>query len=104
MTLVERATSCVIGWAVGRECGQEAWQAILDGVLSATLYYSDACPTDLALVYAPGIHVVLPNKSQTYRVEGVNAELRHDLARLGRRSRCFSRHLHALSQAVKLFV
>ena len=104
MTLVERATSCVVGWAVGLDCGQDRWQAILDTAPSATLYYSDACPTYLALVYAPAIHVALPNKSQTYRVEGVNAELRHYLARLARRSRCFSRHLNALTQAIKLFV
>src|SRR5258706_11884914 len=46
----------------------------------------------------------LPNKSQTYSVEADNAELRHYLARLTRRSRCFSRSLHALWRAVKLFV
>jgi insertion element IS1 protein InsB len=104
MTLVERATSCVVGWAVGTDCGQDQWQAILDAAPSATLYYRDACPTYLALIYPTGIHVALPNKSQTSRVEGVNAELRHYLARLARRSRCFSRQLDTLRQAVKLFV
>lgn len=34
----------------------------------------------------------------------VNAELRHYLARSGRRSRCFNRCIHALRRAVKLFV
>ena len=48
-------------------------------------------------------------KSQTYSVEGGNAELRHylarlDLARLGRRSRCFLRCIWALQRAVALFV
>jgi len=61
-------------------------------------------PTYLALLYHPGIHITLPNKSQTYRVEGNNAELRHYLARLARRSRCFSRSLTVLWQAVKVFV
>jgi len=40
----------------------------------------------------------------SYAVEADNAELRHYLARLGRRSRCFSRCIHALWRAVKLFV
>jgi hypothetical protein len=44
------------------------------------------------------------NKSQTYSVEAVNADLRHYLARLGRRSRCFSRCIEALRRAVDLFV
>jgi hypothetical protein len=44
------------------------------------------------------------DKSQTYSVEGTNADLRHYLARLARRSRCFSRCIHALRRAVDLFV
>ena len=44
------------------------------------------------------------DKSQTYSVEADNAELRHYLARLVRKSRCFSRSLHALRLAVRLFV
>jgi len=74
---------------------------VSDEILSNT---SDASPTYLALQYHPGIHLVLPNKRQTYRVEGDNAELRHYLARLVRRSRCFSRSLTALWQAVNVFV
>lgn len=46
----------------------------------------------------------MPDKSETYRVEGDNAELRHYLARLARRSRCFSRCFHALRRAIQLFV
>ena len=52
----------------------------------------------------PDEHQVAPGKSQTFSVEGDNAELRHCLARLGRRSRCFSRCLWALTRAVALFV
>ena len=44
---------------------------------------------------------VAAKKSQTYSAEAVNAELRHYLARS---SRCFSRSLAALHQAVRLFV
>jgi len=104
MTLVERATSCIVGWAVSAVCDEAHWQAVLDAAPQATVYYSDASPTYLALLYQPGIHIALPDKRQTYRVEGDNAELRHYLARLARRSRCFSRSLKALAQAVKVFV
>ena len=52
----------------------------------------------------PGIHTPMPDKSETFWVEGVNAELRHYLARLARKSRCFSRCIQALRLAIKLFV
>ena len=46
----------------------------------------------------------MQDKSETYSVEACNAELRHYLARLARKSRCFSRYVTALRNAVKLFV
>lgn len=101
---MERQTSCIVGWAVSFSYASPIWQAVLDTSPQAVLYYSDSNNTYEALIYTPGIHIALLNKSQTYRVEGDNAELRHYLARLARRSRCFSRCLQALGRAVKLFV
>ena len=55
-------------------------------------------------MYYPGTHFAMHDKSQTYSVEADNAELRHYLARLGRKSRSFSRSLQSLTYAVRLFV
>jgi hypothetical protein len=44
------------------------------------------------------------DKSQTYSVEGTNADLRHCLARLARHSRCFGCCIEALRRAIDLFV
>ena len=77
---------------------------MLDQSQQAQQYYSDAFSVYGQLIYDPGQHQALPDKSQTYSVEGCNAELRHYLARLARRSRCFSRCLEALRHAIKLFV
>jgi IS1 family transposase len=82
----------------------EALQDVVEGADPAAQYYSDALATYETLVYYPGRHAVAPGKSQTYSVEADNAELRHYLARLGRKSRCFSRSIDALRRAVKLFV
>ena len=79
-------------------------QAVINAAPSAHQYYSDALPAYDALVYYPGHHQSLPNKSQTYSVEADNAELRHYLARLARRSRCFSRSEEALTDAITLFI
>ena len=101
---MDRATRCVTGWAVVGERTWEALQEVVEMATPAPQYYSDAFPIYQTLVYYPGQHAVAPGKSQTYSVEADNAELRHYLARLGHRSRCFSRSIAALRRAIKLFV
>lgn len=101
---MDRATSCVVGWAVSEQRDLDLLQHLVDESLPARFYYSDLYAGWRGLIYSQGIYTPMPNKSQTFRVEGVNAELRHYLARLARRSRCFSRSIHALSRAIKLFV
>jgi insertion element IS1 protein InsB len=78
-------------------------QRVIDSAPHATSYYSDAFNTYRELCWW-GEHRSMYDKSQTYSVEGDNAELRHYLARLTRRSRCFSKCIKALRRAVELFV
>jgi len=72
--------------------------------LQPTRYFSDGYEAYRSLLYRQGQHQVAPGKTETYSVEGDNADLRHYLARLGRKSRCFSRSLAALARQVGLFV
>ena len=88
-----------------------ALQGVVGQAPPSPRYFSDGLNVYKALTYAPGIHAVAPGihavapgKSETYSVEGGSADLRHYLARLGRRSRCFSRCIGALRRAVFLFV
>lgn len=104
MTLVDRHSSCILAWRVDFERTETLLQALVDEAPQAKFYSSDLFATYRTLVYAPGRHTPMPDKSETYRVEGLNAELRHYLARLARKSRCFSRSIHALRRAVTLFV
>jgi hypothetical protein len=48
----------------------------VDTAPQARFYYSDLFATYSTLVYRPGLHTPMPDKSETYRVEGDNAELR----------------------------
>lgn len=93
-----------MGYEVAYDREPTRLQTLLDRAPQAKQYYSDQYAAYTNLVYYPGHHEALPNKSQTYAVEADNAELRHYLARLARRSRCFTRSLQALRDAVKLFV
>lgn len=104
MTFVDRATRCIVGWAVVWQVSDENLQEVLDNTQPARWYYSDQLAAYQELAYDFGIHFPMSDKSQTYSVEADNAELRHYLARLGRRSRCFSRSIEALRTAIRLFV
>ncbi len=70
---------------------------------SATHYYNDDFAFYDTIGY-PGEHQSLPNKSQTYSVEGDNADIRHYLARLARKNRCFTLCLQVLQRSIDLFV
>lgn len=82
----------------------QAMQMVVDAGPSAKQYYSDKFQGYEALVYYPGRHTFSEGKTNTFSVEASNAELRHYLARLARRSRCFSRQFEALKKAIQLFV
>lgn len=104
MTNVDRESRCIVGWDVLDERDYDPMQPMLDRSPQATQYFSDAFSVYDTLVYYPGQHRSLPDKSQTYSVEADNAELRHYVARLARQSRCFSRSLQALRNLLKLFI
>ena len=78
-------------------------QRVIDSAPHASRYFSDAFNTYRELCWW-GEHRSMYDKSETYSVEGDNAEFRHYLARLTRRSRCFSKCIEALRRAVELFV
>lgn len=102
--MVDRTTSCILSWAVVSQRSEAVVQALVDQAPQAAYYFSDLFAAYRSVIYTPGRYTPMPDKSETYRVEGVNAELRHYLARLARRSRCFSRCLKALRVAIKVFV
>ncbi len=103
VTAVCRTTHRIVGWSVCLERTIEILQSVVDRAPKAENYYTDGFLMYQDLSYW-GTHKMLLDKSETYSVEGSNADLRHYLARLQRSSRCFSRCLNALTRAVELFV
>ena len=56
------------------------------------------------MVY-PGLHIRnCRDKSDTFTVEGVNADLQHYIPILARRSRCFARKIETLRAVLEVFV
>ena len=104
MTFVDRRTRCILSWRVVHARTGAVIQEMVHESLQASTYFSDAFEAYQTALFWPASHYPMADKRETYSVEGDNAELRHYLARLARRSRCFSRCIHALRNAVKLFV
>ena len=104
ITIVDRLTRCYLGFRVVWQRTQAVIQELVDEAPKAKRYYSDALDAYHRLWYHWGVYEVSQGKADTYSVEGDNAELRHYLARLARRSRCFSRCPEALMAALKLFM
>ncbi len=72
-------------------------------VPKASRYFSDGLPLYADVYYHGGQYHAVLDKSQTYAVEGNNAELRHYLARLHRSTRCYSKCMEALKRSIDLF-
>ena len=76
----------------------------MDTVPPAQRYCTDGFLGYIDVVY-PGRHIRnVRDKSDTYTVEGVNADLRHYIPILARRSRCFPRKLETLQAVVQVYV
>ena len=88
MTIVDRETCCFLSIRAVWQRSQQAGQQMVNEA-PAQQYYSDRFPLYDSLVYRKGYHLSLSDKSETYSVEGDNAELRHYLTRLVRRTPLF---------------
>jgi IS1 family transposase len=102
MTIVDRETRCFLAIEAVVNRSQETAQRMVNQA-PAQQYYSDQFPLYESLNYRRGYHLSLYDKSETYSVEGGNADLRHYLTRLVRKSRCFSRCLVWLNRHLKAF-
>lgn len=102
-TMVSRVPRQLIGFDVSMEKSSKYIQGIVDHAPDADFYCTDGYIGYLDVVY-PGKHVRnLRDKSDTFTVEGVNADLRHYIPILARRSRCFPRSLETLKAVLSVF-
>ena len=105
MTMVSRETRQIVGFDVAYDKSPDRIQQMVDAAPSAAKYCTDGYLGYIDVVYHPGKHVRnIRDKSDTFTVEGVNADLRHYIPVLARRSRCFARSLETLQAVVAVFV
>ncbi len=82
----------------------EGMQEVVDSLPQAQSYCSDRSPIYPDLHWPQGSeHIICVAKEQTHTIESLNANLKHYLKRLARRTRCFSKSFKSLARSVKLF-
>lgn len=102
-TMVSREPRQLVGFNVSMEKASKYIQGIVDNAPDAKYYCTDGYVGYLDVVY-PGVHIRNQHdKSDTFTVEGVNADLRHYIPILARRSRCFPRSLETLKAVLSVF-
>ena len=104
MTMVSRNPRQIVGFDVAYDKSPERIQRIVDYAPPAEQYCTDGYLGYIDIVY-PGTHIRnIYNKKDTFTVEGINADLRHYIPLLARRSRCFPRKLETLKTVLEVFV
>ena len=110
MIAVARESRLIVGEWVTAMFDARGMQVMADALPEAARYCTDGAEVYPATgapwaVWPEGAwHQVSIGKEETYTIEGINADLRTYLGRLKRRSRCFSRCIEKLQEAVRLFV
>jgi IS1 family transposase len=104
MTTVSRNPRQIVSFDVAFDKSPPRIQSMVDNAPEAETYFTDGYFGYIDIIY-PGRHVRnIRDKSDTFTVEGVNADLRHYIPVLARRSRCFARKLETLYAVIDVFV
>ena len=102
--MVSRKSRQIVGHIVSRDKMSSTIQQMVDTAPEAKQYCTDGYYGYLDVVL-PGKHIFnVHNKKDTFTVESVNADLRHYIPTLARRSRCFPRKLDNLQAVLDVFV
>ena len=104
MTMVSRKPRQIVAHRVSTDKSSLTIQSMVDSAPQAKKYCTDGYFGYLDVIF-PGKHIFnIHNKNDTFTVEGVNADLRHYIPTLARRSRCFPRKLENLQAVLNVFV
>jgi IS1 family transposase len=104
MTMLSREPRQIVAYAVDNSVKAALIQEMADNTVQAGKYYTDGGNSYLGVDFT-GRHIRnLHDKSDTHNIEGSNADLRHYIAGLRRKSRCFFRSVDTLQAVLYVFV
>ena len=91
MTMISRKPRQIVAFAVDNGVKAGRIQKMADSVGYAKEYCTDGCSVYRDVIFGGKHKQNTENKSDTHNIESSNADLRHYIAGLRRRSRCFFR-------------
>jgi len=104
MTMISRELRQIISFDVQFDRQSYRLQGLVDNAPYAENYATDGNLSYLDVIF-PGKHIRnVRNKKDTHIIESINADLRHYIAGLARRSRCFFRSLDTLRAVLEVFI
>ena len=103
ITLVTRKPRQIVDFDIAFDRSGNRIQTIVDNALKAKFYFSDANPSYQNVSYW-GRDSYFKNKSYTFKVEGINSDIRKYIAALQRPYKCFFRSLGTFKFAMDIFV
>ena len=104
MTMISRIPRQVVAFAVEKDRKSWRLQGMVDSVPDAQRYCTDGFNGYLDVIF-PSKHIYNDwDKSDTHNIESINADLRHYIAGLRRKSRCFFRKLETLKAVLCIFI
>ncbi len=102
--MISREPRQIMAFEVDDSVRAERIQAMIDRCPPARNYYTDGGRVYLDVNFWGAHRRNIRDKSDTHIIEGTNADLRHYIAGLRRKSRCFFRSLATLKAVLTLFV
>lgn len=104
MTMLSREPRQIVAYAVDNSVNARLIQEMVNSTAPAMSYHTDGGSAYLGVDFI-GCHVRnMKDKSDTHNIEGSNADLRHYIAGLRRRSRCFFRSMETLRAVLYVFL
>lgn len=103
MTMMSRIPRQLVGFAVDKSVNSIAIQSIVDSVPSANNYYTDGNSVYCDVIFGGRHRRNINDKKDTHLIESTNADLRHYIAGLKRRSKCFFRSIDSLTAVLNVF-
>ena len=104
MTILSREPRQIVAFAVDNSVNAEAIQKMVDNIPRAKNYFTDGGQSYLGVDFISRHCRNIHDKRDTHNIEGSNADLRHYIAGLRRRSRCFFRKAETLIAVLSIFI
>ena len=105
MTMISRIPRQIVAFNVDKSIKSRLIQQMVNSVSHAKAYYADGNYKYQDVDYFPGrLKQNFENKNDTHNIESTNSDLRHYIAGLHRKSRCFFRKLENLKTVLHVFI